>query len=361
MGYGWHLFAPTPELHKLQGLWPWGGEDPPPELEVAVSEAKEKLGPPPQGWHYPRLVAATPPEMIVGAGAFWVNLPQPKSPLSGFLMLSRALLKDLEVAKWRSEMEPPLARFKGTLESLVPQIGLLDPFRRGGQLAPPPKAGPEYRHLTLGAGEDLWTWAEATLTIFFWAQAMGSRREKFCHFLEMLLHTLNAPQEPGKEFARFVREDGALPELLRRYTVESLDLGPEVPIFSFPWSTLYREALRLRFNGLKGNIIARLKLQQVLKPWGLSGLLVPGPMAYAVIAPPEGRDRGGKVYGLASAFHAALLELLARIEGGALLACEHCGSVFLAERPRSARYCSDTCRVQANREKKRRQTEAAPM
>ncbi|AFH39688.1 hypothetical protein TtJL18_1822 [Thermus thermophilus JL-18] len=362
-GYGWQPLRPSPEaLGPVLRLWPWAGEAPSPELAQAIAEARGKLGPPPSRWRYPRLVLASPPE--VWAPPFWLRLPPPLSPLAGFLKLGKALGQDLAEGGWGHKRGTlTLRRFRERLTAIAPRMGLLDPFRAGGRLFPEvvEAQGVRARYFSPESGEDLWAWAEATLTVNVWAAAVSLERgEAFAGFLAYLGEALDAPRGPWEGFAALAQGEAGGLEALEGYRVGFFDYGTlQVPLLTFPWGGLLREATRLRLRGTKGGYLNRHRIQELLRSWGLEGLVVPGPFRYT---PPWPQEPGGKgrVYGLASAFHAALLELAGRMGEGTLLACEHCGRVFLAERPRRARFCSPSCRATAHKKGAGRLTIAPP-
>ena len=352
LGRSWSVFSPDyPEaLRKLELLHGAGAA-----FQAAQEEAERVLPPPPRGWAYPRLVLAEPPAgrfpTALWHQAVWVGIGKPMRPLAGFRRLRRALTEDFR----HGAQELPRTR-KALLE-VVPRIGLLDPFRQGGE-GPVGEEGllPDLGSVRKAVGrvsfgsaplrEDLWTWVQAILAVGFWDLAAEGARARVK--LEDFTRALPEAFGLGEERWRWEQE-------MLNHPFPGTPEGAEVLYSvapSSPEGLLLREVHHLALKGVRNGVLSPTRIRARLWEWGLKGLHMPGPFRLAAV-PQEG-VKVGPLPALASSFHLALLQLAETLGEGRALVCEWCGATFTAQRPGRARYCSDACRLQAHRSRKGR-------
>lgn len=356
IGRSWSLLSPEyPEaLRRVEQHYPWLWDRPDDPhafqaVQAALADAERSLPPPPREWGYPRLVLAEPPAGRFPGGLWhqviWRTPPKPMRPLTGFRRVLQAVREDLRAG----DMAFP--RTRGVLLKVAPRIGLLDPFRQvgtgrnGEENLLPDLPGQRVHFGGVGLGEDLWTWVRAALVVGFWDLAAQKSRER----MRLEVFVVLLPEMFG------VRE-GRWRAAWEEATPSFADVpeGAEVLYIvapTSPESVLLREVHHLARKGTRNGVLSPSRVRARVWEWGLKGLVVPGPFRFG--AAPEEGVKVGPLPALGSSFHLALLEIAGTLGERRPLACEWCGATFTPERPGRARFCSDACRLQAHRARKR--------
>ncbi|MCX7783018.1 MAG: hypothetical protein N2318_05175 [Meiothermus sp.] len=263
-----------------------------------------------------RLRLVPPPNLSYPRLSFWPLPVEPKSPLRGFYELWQALQTSLR------QEGSELKHFMKRTEKLAGGIGLLHPpsdlptsFVRYGSWEDSPFQG----------DDSLWGWVRATIETRFWGEALRCAGEPTRAFLESLSDWKEGPRHPQAW----------------QYWLEGLENTSGKPRGYI--SPFWPVGAALELLQLCPKRISERRVREYLRRRGQAGVA-------QVLEPLVGLEGGSEGPGYVGAFHLALLSL-ARF-GGRQAVCAHCGAAFFYER-KTARYCSDECRLVAFRERTR--------